>query len=88
MDQRTDRLTAVYVDLAVNIAAAFGMAAGVLSLHERGAPLQVIQRVLVQGGPRRGFTSATPEPSSHGEQRIPHTGAADRQHRPAERPGR
>lgn len=51
---------AVQVDLAVNIAAAFGMAAGVMSLHECGAPLPVIQRVLIQGGPRRGCTSLTP----------------------------
>ena len=55
---------AVQVDLAVNIAAAFGMAAGMVSLHECGAPLPVIQRVLVQGGPRRGSTSATPAPGS------------------------
>jgi len=41
---------AMQVDLAVNIAAAFGMAAGVLSLHECGAPLPVIQRVLIQAG--------------------------------------
>lgn len=54
MDKRTDRLMAVHVDLAVNIAAAFGMAAGVRSLHEIGAPSPVIQRVLIQGGPRRG----------------------------------
>jgi len=69
---------AVQVDLAVNIAAVFGMAAGVVSLHECGAPLAVIQRVLIQGGPRRGSTSATPEPSSNDEQRIPHTGAVGR----------
>lgn len=49
MDHRTDRLMAMQVDLAVNIAAAFGMAAGVLSLHECDAPLPVIQRVLIQG---------------------------------------
>lgn len=54
---------AVQVDLAVNIAAAFGMAAGVVSLHECGAPLPVIQRILIQGGPRRGSTSSVPEPS-------------------------
>lgn len=65
MDQRTDRLTALQVDLAVNIAAVFGLAAGVLSLHQIGAPLPVIQRVLIQGGPRRGSSSSTPESSSH-----------------------
>jgi len=78
MDKRTDRLTAVQVDLAVNIAAVFGMGAGVLSLHTCLVPLSVIQRVLIQGGPRRGSTSATPERSSHDEQHIPHTGEADR----------
>lgn len=53
---------AVQVDLAVNIAAAFGMAAGVLSLHQCGTPLPVIQRVLIQGGPRRGaMTGRAPE---------------------------
>ncbi len=69
---------AVQVDLAVNISAAFGMAAGVVSLHECGAPLAAIQRVLIQGGPRRGSTSATPEPSSRDERHIQHTGAAGR----------
>jgi len=76
MDKRTDRLTAIQVDLAVNIAAVFGMGAGVLSLQTCLVPLPVIQRVLIQGGPRRGSTSATHEQSSHDEQRIPHTGAA------------
>jgi len=69
---------AVQVALAVNIAAAFGMAAGVLSLHECGAPVPVIQRVLIQDGPRRGSTSATPEPSLHDEPHIQHTGAEGR----------
>jgi len=78
MDKRTDRLTALQVDLAVNIAGVYGMAAGVLSLHQCGTPLQVIQRVLIQGGPRRGSNSATPEPSSHAGQRIPRTDAAGR----------
>lgn len=71
MDKRIDRLTAVQVDLAVNIAAVFGMAAGVLSLHTCLVSLPVIQRVLIQGGPRRGSTSARPEPSRQGEQTTP-----------------
>lgn len=62
MEKRTDRLMAVQVDLAVNIAAVYGMAAGVVSLHECGVPLPVIQRLLIQGGPRRGSTSAVPDP--------------------------
>lgn len=68
MDQRTDRLTAVQVDLAINIAAVYGMAAGVVTLHESGVSLQVIQRVLIQNGPRRGATSMAPE-TSGGETR-------------------
>jgi len=54
MDQRTDRLTAVLVDLTVNIVGVYGMVAGVVSLHECGAPLPVIQRALIERGPRRG----------------------------------
>ena len=78
MDSRTDRLTAVYVDLAVNVVSAYGMATGVRSLHECRVAPAVIQRVLIDGGPRRGSTLATPEQSSHDEQRIPHTAEADR----------
>lgn len=62
MDQRTDRLMALQVDLAVNIAAVYGMAAGVISLHQCDAPLSVIQRVLIKDGPRRGFNSGETEP--------------------------
>ncbi|QYG01897.1 hypothetical protein [Massilia sp. NP310] len=76
MDQRTDRLMAVYVDLAVNIAGVYGMATAVRSLHECGASPAVVQRVVIDGGPRRGTTSARPEPSSRAEPHIPHTGAA------------
>jgi len=42
MDQRADRLTAVQVDLAVNIASVFGLASGVQSLHECGIEPSVI----------------------------------------------
>ena len=62
MESRTDRLTAVYVDMAVNIAIAYGMATAVRSLHECGVAPAVIQRVLIDGGPRRGATWARPEP--------------------------
>lgn len=54
MDARTDRLTAVYVDLAANIADVFGMYLGVCYLHERGVDLGVIRRVILELGPRRG----------------------------------
>lgn len=54
MDARTDRLTAVYVDLAANIADVFGTYPGVCYLHERGVDLAVVRRVILELGPRRG----------------------------------
>ena len=54
------------------------MAAAVRSLHECGIAPALIQRVLIDGGPRRDATSATPEPSSSDEQRIRQTAAAGR----------
>lgn len=60
MDKRTDRLMAVHVDLAVNIAAVFGMAAGVRSLHDCSAPAAVIQRVLIECSARRGDATVLP----------------------------
>ena len=65
MENRIDRLTAVHVDLAVNVSVAFGLGAAVDASHELGIPPQVVQRVLIEGGPRRGATLARPEPSSH-----------------------
>jgi len=70
MEQRTDRLTAAYVDLAVNVAIAFGLDAGLRFLREQKTANAVVQRVLIDGGPRRGATSATPEPSSRGAPRT------------------
>lgn len=61
--RRTDRLTAVQVDLAVNVAAVFGMGAGVRVLHAEGIPPAVVQRVIIDGGPRRGDGRAS-APSS------------------------
>lgn len=55
---------AVQVDLAINITAVFGLAAGVRALHDAGVSPAVVQRVLIEGGPRRGSTSATPAPAS------------------------
>lgn len=63
MEQRTDRLTAAYVDLAINVVTAFELDAGVRVLHQQGAPPTVVQRVLIEGRPRRGRPSAMPEPS-------------------------
>jgi hypothetical protein len=53
MEKRTDRLTAIYVDLAVNIAGVFGLEAGMRVL-QNNTPLLVVHRVLVVSGPRRG----------------------------------
>jgi hypothetical protein len=52
MDKRTDHLTATYVDLAVNVAAIFGLEVG-LRVLQQTTPLHVVQRVLSDGGPRR-----------------------------------
>ena len=54
MDARTDRLTAVYVDLAANIADVFGMFPAVTYLHDRTVDLNVVRRVILELGPRRG----------------------------------
>jgi len=54
MNKRTDRLTAVHVDLAANIAAGFGMYPAVCYLHERQVPLDVVRRIILELGPRRG----------------------------------
>lgn len=63
MERRTDRLAAVQVDLAVNVAAVFGMGAGVRVLHAEGISPAVVQRVIIDGGPRRGALPAS-APSS------------------------
>jgi hypothetical protein len=60
MDQRTDRLTATYVDLAVNVVTAFGLNAGVRVLHEHKTPPPVVQRVLIDGTPRRSAPDDLP----------------------------
>lgn len=54
MDKRTDRLTAVHVDLAVNVKTVYGLSAGVRVLQEYGVTPSIVQRVLINGDPRRG----------------------------------
>ena len=56
MEKRIDRLTAVYVDLAINVATSFGLEAGMRVL-EHNTPLLVVQRVLIEGRARRGDQS-------------------------------
>ena len=54
METRTDHLMAVHVDLAVSLSAVHGVAVGARELRERGAPLELARRVLLQPGRRRG----------------------------------
>jgi hypothetical protein len=61
MEKRTDHFTATYVDLAVNVAAVFGIEVGPRVLQQT-TPLHVVQRVLGDGGPRRpGAASTKPD---------------------------
>ena len=53
MNKRTDRLTATHIDLAVNLAASHGIAAGARVLHEQRIPLDVARRVLLRPWLRR-----------------------------------
>lgn len=70
MEKRTDRLMAAYVDLAFNVAVSFGLHAGLRVLREQKVPSSVVLRVLIMGGPRRGFTWARLEPLSRGALRM------------------
>jgi hypothetical protein len=56
MEKRIDRFTAVYVDLAFNVAVTFGLEASMRVL-KHNTPLLVVQRVLIEGGARRGDQS-------------------------------
>lgn len=60
MNTRADRLTAVHVDLAINIAAVYGMYAGVCYLREHCVDLDVVRRVILELGPRRGDRAKLP----------------------------
>lgn len=53
MDKRSDFITAAYVDLAVNVRIAFGLSASIRVLQNEGVAPSVIQRVLINGGPKR-----------------------------------
>jgi len=78
METRTDRATAVHVDLAINIAASHGTAAGARAIRNLCRPIELALRVLLHPDQRRRPTSARPEPSSNDAPRIQHTGAAGR----------
>ncbi|MBB6132670.1 hypothetical protein HD842_000781 [Massilia aurea] len=62
---RLDRITAAHVNLAIHVAAAFSLSDGVKLLHDTGIAPALIQRVLIDGGPRRSATAARPELFSH-----------------------
>ena len=66
MENRIDKLTAVHVDLAVNVSFAFGLTAAMDASHELGIPPQVVQRILIEGRPRRGASLVRSAPSSYG----------------------
>jgi hypothetical protein len=72
MENRTDRLAAAHVDLSVAVSIAFGLAAGVEAALQLEVAPGVVQRVVIEGGPRRAATSATPGPSSRGAPHTPH----------------
>ena len=59
MRKRSDRLTATHVDLAINLAAIRGVAAGARALVEQGVPIEVAHRVLLQPGLRRRVPRST-----------------------------
>jgi len=67
MDKRSDRLTAAYVDLAANVRTAFGLSAAIRVLQNEAVSPSVIQRVLINDGPRRGTIEDKPESSLHGK---------------------
>jgi len=60
MENRIDRLTAVHLNLSVNVSFAFGLRAGVEAAHELSVPASVAQRVLIEGGPRRETYPSSP----------------------------
>jgi hypothetical protein len=69
MENRINRLAAAHVDLSVAVLTAFGLAAGVEAALQLEVTSGVVQRVMIEGGPRRAATSATTGPSSHDEPR-------------------
>ena len=56
VNTRVDKITSTTIDLAIHIATAFGLTAGVEVLHRAGISPALIQRVLIEGSPRRALT--------------------------------
>jgi len=65
MNNRTDRLTAVYIDLALNLVESHGVAAGARALFDLGLPLELARRVLLQPGQRRDYFAFTARQASN-----------------------
>lgn len=63
MTKRTDRLTAFYIDLAVNLAGSHGVAAGARMLLQLGLPVELAHRVLLRTQERRGTGATRSVPS-------------------------
>jgi hypothetical protein len=61
MKHRADFPSAMYVNVAINITATYGLAAGVQALLECGASPEIIERVLIDRGPCRSVAPAIPE---------------------------
>lgn len=53
MNNRADRLAALQVELAINLASSHGVAAGARALFEFGLPLELAHRVLLHPTQRR-----------------------------------
>jgi hypothetical protein len=59
MDRRSDRLTALLIDAAVNAAASHGAIGAVTELVNAGIAWEVIRRVLNRPDQRRTYTAST-----------------------------
>lgn len=62
MTKRIDRLTAIHVDLATNLAGSHGVAAGAAELFRLGLPLELARRVLLRPSERRGRAAPRAQP--------------------------
>jgi len=69
---RLDLTTEAHLDLATHMAAAFSLSVGIKLLHDTGVSPAVIQRVLIDGGPRRAASSVSPVQLARSVARPPH----------------
>lgn len=59
MNNRPDRLTAVYIDLALNLVESHGIAAAARALFDVGVPIELARRVLLRPTERRRYLAFT-----------------------------